>query len=326
MDVYKDSGISLDSLKTKTVAIIGYGNQGRPQALNLRDSGIDVVVGIRQTSGKQGQIESDSLRALPIPQAVAKSDVIMMMLPDETMGQTYAECVEPNLRPGRYLGFSHGMAITAGWVKPDPSVNVFLLAPKAQGRGVRNRYVEGSGVPGLVAIHQDSSGDTLDVALAYGKAIGCGRTGILKTTFQQETYSDLFSEQAVLCGGLTQMIRTAFEVLVEAGFAPEVAYFECLYEVKLIADLLQEGGINFMRSKISSTALYGDLVSGEKVIDSHVKESMRQVLANIQSGQFADAFMAEVQSGRKLIHERILQDEHHLIEETGKQLRSEGIL
>lgn len=326
MDVFKDSQIDLSPLAQKTVAIIGYGNQGKPQALNLRDSGIDVIVGLRESSGKKADIEAQGIKAMPLSEAVQAARVIMLMLPDEVMSEVYQSQIAPIIRPGSYLGFSHGMAIHAGWVKPAPEINVFLLAPKAQGRGVRNRYVEGSGVPGLVAIHQDPSGDTLQVALAYGKAIGCGRAGILKTTFGQETESDLFSEQTVLCGGLTEIIKSAFEVLVEAGFDPEVAYFECLYEVKLIADLLQEGGISFMRDKISSTALFGDLSQGENVIDGHVKANMQRVLRRIQSGEFAEAFVREVQAGRPLIKERHQADFYHPIEETGRSLREMGVL
>jgi ketol-acid reductoisomerase len=326
MDVFKDPNVSLAPLQGNTVAIIGYGNQGKPQALNLRDSGINVIIGMRDTSAKKADALAEGFKVYDIPQAVQQSQVVILTLPDERMGQIYRESVEPHLKPGSYLGFSHGMGIHAGWVKPGADINVFLLAPKAQGRGVRNRYLEGSGVPGLVAVHQDPSGDTMAVALSYGKAIGCSRTGIIKTTFAHETVSDLFSEQTVLCGGLTQLIKTGYEVLVEAGFPPEVAYFECLYEVKLIADLIQEGGITFMRKKISSTALYGDVSQGQNVIDGHVKETMRQVLQNIQSGAFAEAFQEEVEHGKPLIRERLTQDEFHPIEETGRALRREGIL
>lgn len=326
MNIYKDACVSMEPLHTRTVAILGYGNQGKPQAFNLRDSGIRVIVGIRTASLKRAEALADGFEVMELPDAVRNAQVLMLTLPDERMADIYRKSIESNLKPGSYLGFCHGMAIHSGWVRPKPEINVFLLAPKAQGRGVRNRYIEGSGVPGLVAVHQNPSGDTLDVALAYGKAIGCTRAGILETTFAQETESDLFSEQTVLCGGLTRLIRTAFEVLTEAGCSPEVAYFECLYEVKLIADLLQEGGITSMREKISSTALYGDLSQGDRVIDTHVKESMRQVLRNIQSGAFAEAFQREVASGRPFIREMLLKDYHHPIEETGRRLRQEGVL
>lgn len=326
MEIYKDAQISLAPIQSKTVAILGYGNQGKPQALNLRDSGTSVIIGMRSQSLKKTDALQEGFAVEDLPQAVRQAQVVLMTLPDEHMGAIYKEHVEPTLQPGSYLGFSHGMAIHAGWVKPKADINVFLLAPKGQGRGVRNKYLEGSGVPGLVAVHQDPSGDTLDVALAYGKAIGCSRAGILKTTFAQETETDLFSEQTVLCGGLTQLIKSAFEVLIEAGYSPEVAYFECLYEVKLIADLIQEGGITFMREKISSTALYGDLSQGEHVIDAYVKASMERVLANIQSGKFAEAFLNEVSTGKPFMKERLLQDFHHPIEETGRKLRAEKIL
>lgn len=327
MDLFQDSQISLAPLQDKTVAILGYGNQGEPQALNLRDSGIHVIIGSRSEQSEKAQkARSHGFVVKDLVQAASQAQVVMLMLPDEAMGKAYRQFIEPALNPEAYLGFSHGMAVHAGWITPRPEINVFLLAPKAQGRGVRNRYLEGSGVPGLVAVHQDPSGDTVDIALAYGKAIGCSRAGILKTTFAQETVSDLFSEQAILCGGLTQLIKTGFEVLVEAGYAPEVAYFECLYEVKLVADLIQEGGITFMRDKISSTARFGDLSQGEKVIDSHVKESMRQMLDRIQSGAFAEAFTQEVSAGCPMMQERMLQDFYHPIEETGRSLRRADLL
>lgn len=326
MLVFKDAQISLAPLQGKTIAIIGYGNQGKPQAQNLRDSGIQVIIGLRATSTKRNDALAEGFQVASIPQAVLQSQVVMMLLPDETMGQVYQQDIEPYLKPGSYLGFSHGMAIHAQWVQPALQINIFLLAPKAQGRGVRNRYLAGSGVPGLVAVHQNPSQDTLEVALAYGKAIGCSRAGIVQTTFADETTSDLFSEQTVLCGGLTQLIKTAFEVLIENGIAPEVAYFECLYEVKLIADLLQEGGITFMRNKISSTALYGDVSRGEQVIDAHVKENMRRVFFDIQSGKFAAEFLADAQAGYPNARIRVEQDYHHPIEVIGRLLRQERVL
>jgi ketol-acid reductoisomerase len=234
--------------------------------------------------------------------------------------------VETHMKPGAYLGFCHGMAIHAHLIQPRADINVFLLAPKAQGRGVRSRYLEGKGVPGLVAVHQDVSGDTLDMALAYGKAIGCGWAGILATTFGEETISNHFSEQAVLCGGLSKLIQTAFEVQVEAGISPEVAYFGCLHEVKLLADLLYEGGITHMRQKISPTARYGDLTRGERIIDGHVKESMRQVLQDVTSDTFAREFLADVATGAHRMEEALLREAHHPIEQTGNALREKQIL
>jgi ketol-acid reductoisomerase len=328
MAIYRDTDIDLQPLFGKTVAMLGYGNQGRPQALNLRDSGISAIVGVNHPDiSPSGHVaRSDGMIVLSIPEATARADVIMMMIPDEQMASVYQAQVEPALRAGSCLGFSHGMAIHAKWVSPRPDINVFLVAPKAQGRGVRNRYLAGGGVPGLLAIHQDPAGTTQQVALAYAKAIGCGRAGILETTFAEETECDLFSEQAVLCGGLTQLIKTAFEVLLEAGYAPETAYFECLYEVKLIADLLNEGGITFMRQHISSTARFGDVTAGYRVIDGHVKASMEQLLAQIRSGQFAEAFLREVAAGSPHMAERMAQDFHHPIEETGRRLRDAQIL
>lgn len=326
MTHYQDTDISLAPLHDKTVVMVGYGNQGRPQALNCKDSGLRVIVGLRPGSPRAEVARQDGLTVLPLAEAVANADVVMMQVPDETMGQVYQDWVAPHLKPGAFLGFSHGMAIHAGWIKPQANINVFLLAPKAQGRGVRNQYVAGHGVPGLVAVHQDPSDNTLEIALAYGKAIGCSRAGILPTTFRDETECDLFSEQAVLCGGLTQLIKTAFDVLVEAGYSPEVAYFECLYEVKLIADLLQETGITEMRKRISSTALFGDISRGERVIDGHVKESMRRVLLDIQSGQFTQDFVRDVETGRPWMKSRVESDFHHPIEVMGRSLRERGIL
>jgi ketol-acid reductoisomerase len=262
----------------------------------------------------------DGFDVLPMADAVHWADVIMMLMPDEVMADVYVESIAPHLRAGQYIGFGHGLVIHAGWVQPQPEINVFLVAPKAQGRGVRNKYLAGTGVPGLYAVHQDPSGNTEQIALAYAKAIGCGRVGIIPTTFAEETISDLFSEQAVLCGGLTSLIKTAFETLVERGFSPEVAYFECLYEVKLIADLLHERGINGMRSAISSTALYGDISRGERVIDGHVRETMRQVLDEIVDGRFSESMRQEFAKGKPSIRDALLKDEQHLIERTHRDL------
>lgn len=318
--ILRDNDIDLSPLLSWNVVILGYGNQGRPQALNLRDSGITVKIGARPESHKRDQALSDGFDVLSIPAALSWGDVVMLLLPDEVMADVYEKALAPHLRAGQYLGFGHGLAIHAGWIQPSQDLNVFLVAPKAQGRGVRNKYLMGTGVPGLFAVHQDPSGDTQAVALAYAKAIGSGRVGVMPTTFAEETVCDLFSEQAVLCGGLTSLIKTAFETLVEAGFSHEVAYFECLYEVKLIADLLHEKGINGMRQAISSTALYGDISRGERVIDGHVRENMRRVLADIVSGRFSDAMRQEFAQGKPEIHQALLRDEHHLIERTHRDL------
>jgi len=318
--ILRDDDIALAPLLDKNVVILGYGNQGRPQALNLRDSGIQVKIGARADSGKRAIAEADHFEVLSVADALAWGEVVMLLLPDEVMADVYTQMLQPHLRPGHYLGFGHGLAIHAGWIQPAPDLNVFLVAPKAQGRGVRNKYLSDTGVPALFSVHQDPGGDTEVVALAYAKALGCGRVGILPTTFAEETICDLFSEQAVLCGGLTSLIKTAFETLVERGFSAETAYFECLYEVKLIADLLHEKGINGMRSAISSTALYGDISRGERIIDSHVRENMRQVLEEIINGQFSQAMRREFSQDKPQIRQALHRDEQHLIERTHRDL------
>ncbi len=318
--ILTDANISIEPLRERKITILGYGNQGRPQALNLKDSGINVKIGLRAASQKRAQAEADGFDVLPMAEAIAWADVVMMLLPDEVMAKVYEEDVAPYLKSGQYLGFGHGLVIHAGWVKPNSEINVFMVAPKAQGRGVRNKYLMGSGVPALYAVSQDPSGKTESVALAYAKALGFGRVGVIPSSFKEETECDLFSEQAVLCGGLTSLIKNAFEVLLEGGFSEEAAYFECMYEVKLIADLLHEKGISGMRDCISSTALFGDVSRGERVIDPHVKETMREVLAEITSGQFAEEMRQEFESGKPQIQEQTARDYHHPIEETHRRL------
>ena len=320
--ILRDADIDLSPLLSKSVVILGYGNQGRPQTFNLRDSGVTVKIGARPESHKREQALADGFEVLSIPDALAWGNVIMMLLPDEVMADVYEKAIAPHLRAGQYIGFGHGLAIHADWIQPQVDINVFLVAPKAQGRGVRNKYVAGTGVPGLYAVHQDPSGNTQAIALAYAKALGCGRIGVMPTTFAEETTCDLFSEQAVLCGGLTSLIKTAFETLVEGGFSPEVAYFECLYEVKLIADLLHERGINGTRKAISSTALFGDISQGDQVIDGHVRENMRRVLENIVSGRFSESMRREFAHGKPEIRRALMRDEQHLIERTHRDLHA----
>lgn len=318
--ILRDSEIDLQPILQRNVVILGYGNQGRPQALNLRDSGVQVKVGARPESRKRDEALTDGFDVLPIPQALDWADVVIMAMPDEVMADVYGQSIAPHLKAGQAIGFVHGLVIHERWIQPKADLNVFLVAPKAQGRGVRNKYSAGSGVPGLYAVHQDATGNAKAIALAYAKAIGCGRVGIMETTFAEEAICDLFSEQAVLCGGLTSLIKAAFDTLIERGFSAEVAYFECLYEVKLIADLLHERGITGMRNGISSTALYGDISRGERVIDGHVRETMRQVLDEIISGQFSQAMRREFFEGKPHINQAVAQDAQHLIERTHRDL------
>lgn len=318
--IFQDNDIDLQPILARKTVIVGYGNQGKPHALNLRDSGVEVKIGIRPESKKQAEALADGFEVLPLPEALAWADVVMLAMPDDVMGNVYEQTLAPHLRAGQAIGFVHGLVIHEGWVKPKADLDVFMVAPKAQGRGVRNKYLAGTGVPGLYAVHQNATGNAEKIAMAYAKALGCGRVGIMETTFAEEAICDLFSEQAVLCGGLTSLIKTAFETLVERGFSPEVAYFECLYEVKLIADLLHERGITEMRKGISSTALYGDISRGERVIDGHVRETMRQVLDEIVSGQFSEAMRQEFAKGKPEMTQAIAKDEQHLIERTHRDL------
>lgn len=318
--IFQDNDIDLQPILSRKTVIIGYGNQGKPHALNLRDSGVEVKIGARSESQKRTEALAEGFEVLPIPEALAWADVVMLAMPDEVMGNVYEQTLAPYLRAGQALGFVHGLVIHEGWVNPKADLDVFMVAPKGQGRGVRNKYLAGTSVPGLYAVHQNPTGNAEKIAMAYAKALGCGRVGIMETTFAEEAICDLFSEQAVLCGGLTSLIKTAFEVLVERGFSPEVAYFECLYEVKLIADLLHERGITEMRKGISSTALYGDISRGERVIDGHVRETMRQVLDEIVSGQFSEAMRQEFANGKPEINQAVAKDEQHLIERTHRDL------
>lgn len=313
--ILTDEDIDLTPLLSKSVAIIGYGNQGRPQALNLRDSGIHVLVGVRDHSTHRETAEADGFETYAIRQVVSRADILMLLLPDETMASVYETEIAPAIESGQSLGFAHGLVIHAGWLKPRSDLNVFLVAPKGQGRGVRQKYLQGSGVPALYAVFQDATGQALQIALAYAKAIGSGRVGVLQTTFKEETECDLFSEQAVLCGGLTRLIQQAFETLIDAGFSPEGAYFECLYEVKLIADLLHEKGIAGMRQAISSTALFGDISRGDRIIDSHVRDNMRDVLQDILSGRFYQEMLEEFAAGKPRIQSALAQDSQHPIEQ-----------
>ncbi len=322
MDVLCDRDVDTGVLRSKRVAVIGFGSQGRAQALNLRDSGLDVVVGLRRGSGSWTAAQEAGVAVEEIKEAVGASGVVVMLIPDEVQPEVYARDIEPHMRAGAYLGFAHGFAVHFGKIVPRESVNVFLVAPKGIGPMVRRQFESGGGVPGLVAVHQDPAGDTREVALAYACGLGCGRTGILETTFAAETETDLFGEQAVLCGGLTELIRAGFETLVEAGYSPEIAYFECSHEVKLIADLICARGIAGMRAAISSTAAYGDLTRGRRIVGEPTRAAMKTVLAEIQSGEFADQWMAEHAGGKARMRELSAGDAEHEIERVGKRLRA----
>jgi ketol-acid reductoisomerase len=319
--IYYDKDADLARLTDKTVAVMGYGSQGHAHAQNLRASGVDVVVGLRKDSPSRAKAEAVGLRVLEPAAAAREADVVMMTLPDETMAAVYREQIAPHLRPGDYLAVAHGFNIHFGTIRPPESVNVFMVAPKGPGHTVRQHYEEGRGVPALVAVAQDPSGDTLQIALAYAKGIGAGRAGILETNFREETETDLFGEQTVLCGGLTSLMRAGYETLVEAGYSPEMAYFETIHEVKLIVDLIYEGGVSNMRYSVSNTAEYGDLTRGPRVIDASVKARMKEILAEIQSGRFAKEFILENQAGGVSFAALRKEGDRHPMEEVGARLR-----
>ncbi len=321
MKVYYDSDANVGALRERRVAVIGYGSQGFAQSNNLKDSGIDVTVGLKADSPSRAKAEGAGLKVLPVAQAAAEADIVMMLVPDEQAADVYAREVAESMTPGKYLSFSHGFSIHYGFIKPPEDVNVFMVAPKGPGHLVRSEYVRGAGVPCLLAVNQDPSGDTRDLGLAYASAIGGGRAGIIETSFREETETDLFGEQAVLCGGLTALIKAGFETLTEAGYAPEMAYFECLHEMKLIVDLLYEGGISEMRYSISNTAQYGDMTRGPVVVNDETKRRMRALLAEIQSGAFAREWMRENRNGKERFRSLERQTEDHPIEQVGRNLR-----
>jgi ketol-acid reductoisomerase len=320
--IYYDKDADLGRLDGKTVAVIGYGSQGHAHAQNLQASGVGVVVGLRKDSPSWAKAEAAGLRVLTPAEAARTSDIVMLTLPDESMADIYHAEIEPGLRPGDYLAVAHGFNIHFGTIRPPAGVNVFMVAPKGPGHTVRQHYEEGRGVPALVAVGEDPSGDTLQVALAYAKAIGAGRAAILETNFREETETDLFGEQTVLCGGLTSLMRAGYETLVEAGYSPEMAYFETIHEVKLIVDLIYEGGIANMRYSVSNTAEFGDLTRGPRVIDAGVKQRMKEILAEIQKGQFARDWILENRSGRVSFEALRREGREHGMEEVGARLRA----
>jgi ketol-acid reductoisomerase len=321
MKIHHDGDADLAPLARKKIAIIGYGSQGHAHALNLRDSGMDVRVGLRSDSASRPKAEKAGLRVIDTAAAAREADIIMILVPDEQGGEIYERDIAPGLRAGKYLAFGHGFNIHYKKIVPPADVNVFMVAPKGPGHLVRSEYQKGRGVPCLLAIAQDPSGDTARIGLAYAKGIGGTRAGVLETTFKEETETDLFGEQAVLCGGLTELIRAGYETLVEAGYSPEMAYFECLHEVKLIVDLIYEGGIANMRYSISNTAEYGDMTRGKRVIGDETRKAMKGLLADIQSGKFADEWITEYRCG--LPHFRELRKEaaKHPVEDVGEKLR-----
>jgi ketol-acid reductoisomerase len=320
--LFYDSDADLSLLNGKTVAIIGYGSQGHAHALNLKDSGIQVVVGLYAGSRSADKAKADGLEVLPVAEACAKADWIMILLPDEVQKAVYAEEIAPHLSKGKVLSFAHGFNIRFGLIVPPADVDVVMIAPKGPGHTVRWEYQNGQGVPCLFAVHQDASGQARALAMAYAKAIGGTRAGILETNFKEETETDLFGEQAVLCGGLSELVKAGFETLVEAGYQPELAYFECLHEVKLIVDLMVKGGLTAMRDSISNTAEYGDYVSGPRLINAETKAEMKRILTDIQDGTFARNFVAECEAGKPEMTRHRERDKHHPIEEVGKGLRA----
>ncbi|MBB1500411.1 ketol-acid reductoisomerase [Propioniciclava sp. MC1683] len=320
-EMFYDSDADLSIIQGRTVAVIGYGSQGHAHALSLRDSGVDVRVGLREGSASAAKAEAEGLRVVSVAEAAAEADLIMILAPDQHQRKIYAEDIEPNLQEGDALFFAHGFNIRFGYITAPEGVDVCMVAPKGPGHLVRREYAEGRGVPAIVAVEVDASGEAWPLALSYAKAIGSLRAGGIKTTFTEETETDLFGEQAVLCGGASALVQAGFETLVEAGYQPEVAYFECLHELKLIVDLMYEGGIAKQRWSVSDTAEFGDYVSGPRVIDARVKENMKAVLSDVQSGAFAKRFIDDQEAGAPEFKSLREKGEQHPIEATGRELR-----
>lgn len=320
--MYYEKDGDLDVFLGKTVGILGYGSQGHAHALNLKDSGVNVVVGLRADSASCGRAKECGLFVMTVEEVVKAADVVMMLLPDEKQKEVYDTQVAPYLRPGQAMAFAHGFNIQYGQITPPEFVDVFMIAPKGPGHLVRRVYEEGKGVPALVAVQQDPSGKTKATALAYAKGLGALRAGVIDTTFQEETETDLFGEQSVLCGGITELIKAGYDTLTEAGYQPEIAYFECLHEMKLIVDLIYEGGFENMRYSVSDTAEFGDYYTGKRIVDDHVRDTMKQVLTEIQDGTFAKAWIDENKTGRAYYNRRKQEEVDHPIVDTGKKLRS----
>ena len=320
--VYYDKDADLSLIQSKTVTIVGYGSQGHAHALNLKDSGVNVVVGLRKGSGSWKKAENAGLKVAEIADAVSQADLVMVLAPDEHQADLYKDQLAPNLKQGATLAFAHGFNIHFGLIEPRADLDVIMVAPKGPGHMVRNAYTQGGGVPSLISVYQDASGNAKNVAMSYASANGGGRSGIIETSFREETETDLFGEQAVLCGGLTALVQAGFETLTEAGYAPEMAYFECLHELKLIVDLMYEGGIADMRYSISNTAEYGDYVTGPRVITEQTKAEMKRVLTEIQEGKFARDFVLENKAGAPFLKAKRRICAEHPIEEVGGRLRA----
>lgn len=319
--VYYDSDVNMDILRDKVIAVIGYGSQGRAHSNNLKESGLKVILALRPNGESWKRAIEEGMEVYDVETAIQKADIIMFLLPDTEQAQVYKEKVVSYLKPYKALGFAHGFNIHYSQIVPPPFVDVFMVAPKGPGPLVRQLYIEGKGVPALFAVYQDYSKNCRDIALAYAKGIGATKAGVLETTFKEETETDLFGEQVVLCGGVTALIKAGFETLVNAGYQPEVAYYECLHELKLIVDLINQGGITFMRKAISDTAKYGDVTRGPRIITEETRKEMKKILKEIQDGLFAREWILENQVGRPVFNALLKQDEEHLIEKVGKVLR-----
>ncbi len=320
--IYYEEDVNPEIIKGKKVAVIGYGSQGHAHALNLKDSGVDVRVGLREGSSSWAKAEEAGLKVMTMDEAAEEADLIMILVPDELQAKVYEESIAPHLKDGDTLAFAHGFNIHYGYITPPETVNVIMCAPKGPGHIVRRQYTEGSGVPDLVCVEQDATGDAWDIALSYAWGVGGARSGIIKATFKEETEEDLFGEQAVLCGGLVELVKAGFETLVEAGYPPELAYFECYHEMKMIVDLMYESGIHFMNYSISNTAEYGEYYAGPKVINEQSREAMREILARIQDGSFAAEFVADCNNNHKWLIEQREAINDHEIEKTGEKIRS----
>ena len=320
--MYYEKDADLDLIRRKRVAVIGYGSQGHAHALNLKDSGVDVVVGLPPTSQSAGKAKAAGLRVMSVPEASAWGDVIMVLIPDQKQKEVYEKDIKAHVTTGKMLMFGHGLAIRFGFVVPPKDVDVTMIAPKAPGHRVREIFPEGGGVPGLLAVHQDFTGHAKALALAYGRGIGCARAGIIETTFAEEAETDLFGEQSVLCGGVSALMKAGFETLVNAGYQPEIAYFECMHELKLIVDLFYRGGLAYMRYSVSDTAEWGDYTAGPKIVTEDTKKAMQQILGDIQSGKFANNWMAEYEAGLPKFKAYRIEEAKHPVEVVGQRLRA----